>query len=353
LPFPTPAGDRDDAETRLSDLDHTLSDLDQTHADADQTASDADHAAAAADQQAADSDQRASARDQAAADREHAGQRPDPELDDAYEASRAQRSHITAEREANAAVRAFTSLGRAREAAERDEAARLRDAGAIGRDRATEARDRAAELREDALALEDADAGAAVQALRETARVLRATAAADRARAAADRRRAAEDRTRAAEDRRHAQADLRRAHLDDLTGVYTRGFGLLNMEHEIERAHRSGDSLVLAFVDVDGLKQINDQDGHAAGDAVLRAVGEALRANTRSYDVVVRVGGDEFNVSFSGTALDDARARVVQIRAALPDVSISCGLAELRPGESLHDLTARGDTELYRVKQGR
>jgi diguanylate cyclase (GGDEF)-like protein len=345
LPFPTPSGDRDHAETRLSDLDHTLSDLDQTHADADQTASDADHAAAAADQQAADSDQRASARDQAAAAREHVGALPDPEPDEDR--------HITAEREANAAVRAFTSLGRAREAAERDEAARVRDAGAIARDRATEARDRAAELREDALALEDADAGAAVQALRETARVLRATAAADRARAAADRRRAAEDRARAAEDRRHAQADLRRAHLDDLTGVYTRGFGLLNMEHEIERAHRSGDSLVLAFLDVDGLKQINDQDGHAAGDAVLRAVGEALRANTRSYDVVVRVGGDEFNVSFSGTVLDAARARVAQIRVALPGVSISCGLAELRPGESLRDLTARGDTELYRVKQSR
>ena len=65
------------------------------------------------------------------------------------------------------------------------------------------------------------------------------------------------------------------------------------MARELGRARRTGATLAVAFGDVDGLKRINDTQGHLAGDALLRLVGETLRANLRPYDVIVRYGGDE------------------------------------------------------------
>jgi len=166
------------------------------------------------------------------------------------------------------------------------------------------------------------------------------------------RTRATADRDRAADDRRQSRVDLRAAHLDDLTGVYTRGLGLLTLQHEIDRAHRSGEPFVLAFVD--GLKQINDHKGHAAGDTLLQAVAAELRSKLRSYDPIVRVGGDEFVCAFSNTGLEAAAGRVREIQATIEEnqvgSSISVGFAELCPGETLEDLTARGDAELYRFK---
>ena len=81
---------------------------------------------------------------------------------------------------------------------------------------------------------------------------------------------------------------------DELTSTWTRAFGLAQVSHELERARRLGAKLVIAFLDVDGLKNVNDNHGHLAGDALLRLVGETLRANVRPYDVLVRYGGDEF-----------------------------------------------------------
>jgi len=71
---------------------------------------------------------------------------------------------------------------------------------------------------------------------------------------------------------------------DELTGGWTRRLGLEEISRELERAHRTGFSLVLAFIDVDGLKQVNDSQGHLAGDTLLRLVGETLRANDSAGD---------------------------------------------------------------------
>jgi diguanylate cyclase (GGDEF)-like protein len=248
------------------------------------------------------------------------------------------------------------ALARMRYADERDEAARLRDLSAWARDCATHAMERAATRHEAALE-NGASPDAVIAALTDAVAEARARAASDRERAAGDRLEAAEDRLRAANDRRRARVDLRSAHLDDLTGVYTRGVGLHMLRQEIARSHRSGEPLVLTFLDVDGLKQINDRQGHAAGDAVLRALGAALRSKVRSHDPIVRVGGDEFVCAFTNTGLQAAAARFRELEAALRDArvgaSISGGFAELRPGESLEELTARGDAELYRIKHAR
>ena len=128
----------------------------------------------------------------------------------------------------------------------------------------------------------------------------------------------------------------------------------VEVSHELERAHRTGATLVLAFVDVDGLKQVNDSQGHLAGDALLRLVGETLRANVRPYDVIVRYGGDELLCAMSNLGVPEARARFEKIAAALAaadaDHSITFGLAAAEPADGLQELIARADADFLEAR---
>jgi diguanylate cyclase (GGDEF)-like protein len=204
------------------------------------------------------------------------------------------------------------------------------------RDREADARDRAAErVRTDGrFSIDDG-----LQAARE------------RKRAADDRAEAARDRERSAYDRRHAAQDRTDAGIDGLTGAIRRDIGLADLEREINRARRSDGRLVLAFVDVDGLKAINDVHGHAVGDQLLRDVAVALKTGLRSYDLVVRYGGDEFLCALPGTDIEGARRRFDEVARNLTDrdprASVSLGLAQLENTDTLDDLTARADTALY------
>ncbi len=185
---------------------------------------------------------------------------------------------------------------------------------------------------------------------------LRARARVNRLSAAADRKRAASDRAAARSEREYANAELLRAQIDELTGVYGRRLGLAMLEHEIDRTRRGTGRLVLAFVDVDQLKTVNDRHGHAAGDALLRNVASALRAHLRSYDHIVRLGGDEFVCGLVDSSVADARRRFSEIRSAIQAVhaegaSISVGFAELLPTDTLNQLVMRGDSDLYRARQ--
>ena len=322
------------------DADQTVSDLDQSGSDTDQAAADSDRTASERDQALSRADQIASDRDQVAAERDLAEGPPgDTARRRAHEVSNAEREASSAQRASTAALRAQAAAERLDVADRRDEASRLRDLAAQARDRAADARDR--------LAAQVEPVGPVAEA--------RAQAAADRARAAADRERAAADREQAAIDRRHIRAALSQAHIDELTGTYRRGVGTLALQREINRARHSDGRLVLAFVDVDGLKEINDRDGHAAGDALLIDVAATIRAALRSYDPIVRFGGDEFVCAFSDCGLDDARLRFDEIQADLDRTrkgrSVSVGFAELRSGDTLDDLTARGDAALYEAKR--
>lgn len=147
-----------------------------------------------------------------------------------------------------------------------------------------------------------------------------------------------------------------RVSTDELTGVNRRGAGLELVRHELERARRLGGALVVAFIDVDGLKQVNDREGHAAGDALLSGVGAVLRGRLRSYDVVLRYGGDEFVCALSGVAeaaaegiLDEVSA---QVAAVTGGGTLSRGLATLRPDDTVATLVARADADLYRRRRG-
>src|SRR5437588_7652817 len=219
----------------------------------------------------------------------------------------------------------------------RDQAAEGRDRAAQGRDRAAQGRDRAADGRD--------------RVERRFSISERELAARGRGLAARDRAEASRDRERAAHDRKEAAGDRLRAGVDGLTGALRRDRGVADLEHELNRARRSDGQLVLAFVDVDGLKPTNAVHAHAAGDQLLRDVAMALRAGLRSYDLVVRYGGDEFLCALPGADMEDAQRRFDEVARHLaersPRASVSIGLAAFEHRDTLDELTARADAALY------
>jgi diguanylate cyclase (GGDEF)-like protein len=323
------------------DADRLAADLDQGAADADQTASDEDQAAADLDELRSVSDQLASERDQLSADRTRPRE-GDPAAQRVRDAARASRQDGTLSRLASHQVRLKTAIRRAKTALGRDAYAAMRDETARRRD------DRAAEV-ERAIAESD-------EPLAQKLAEIRSRAAEYRARAAEDRRRAAEDRLEAARDRARLQSELSSAHLDDLTGAYRREIGTVALRQEIARARRANGTFVIAFVDVDGMKSVNDREGHAAGDNVLKTLVWTMRSNLRSFDPVVRYGGDEFICGIGGVELDEVEHRFETIDQSIRSsvgVGISVGLAELSPDETLDRLTARADAALLAAKRRR
>jgi diguanylate cyclase (GGDEF)-like protein len=294
----------------------------------EQTLSDADQSASATDQRAADKDQRASDRDQTTADRDLLAGADE----DAYNSSRD-------EREATSSQRLLNRRGRARTARNRDLRTRNRDRTADTREEARPAREPSADDRARASSEPEAS-------FLEQLQQLGAAAAADRGRAENDRANAARERTR-------LEAKLHAAYLDQLTGAYGRELGRQTLSNEIDRARRTDGRFVLAFVDVDGLKAVNDRDGHAAGDRVLETVVQAIRTRLRSFDPIIRYGGDEFVIGLSGTDLAQAERRFDLIGVAIEAdarVSISVGLAALADGDTPDELTERADAAMLEVK---
>ncbi len=140
------------------------------------------------------------------------------------------------------------------------------------------------------------------------------------------------------------------AETDALTGARTRSAGLTDVDREIDRARRTTGRLTVAYVDVVGLKVTNDTRGHAAGDELLQRVVRALRGRLRSYDSIVRLGGDEFLCVMSDTTIEDARRRLGEVQAALAadeePAQIKVGFATLMPDEDAADLIARADSDM-------
>jgi diguanylate cyclase (GGDEF)-like protein len=331
-----------------ADSDQTASDRDQTASDRDQTAADRDQTAADHDQTAADGDQAASDTDQEASDFDLAGG-GDPH---AHDAARDLRDRGNRQR-------GEAALERAETAAARDAVARARDRAAAARDQAAAVRDR------DLAATADLAGGEAGPESEQPDSHLHTGGPADRiwaaefrARAAADREQAALDREQAARDRMAAQTErdallkrLATAETDDLTGARTRSAGLADLRHEIARARRTAGPLATAYVDVVGLKAVNDAEGHAAGDALLKCAVSAIRSHLRSYDLIVRMGGDEFLCVMSDATVEIARRRFGAVQAALASgtsehCQIKFGVAALAPDDSVDDLVRRADAEL-------
>lgn len=153
------------------------------------------------------------------------------------------------------------------------------------------------------------------------------------------------------------------ADTDPLTGLLNRRGLASRLAERLAEARRHSEPGVVLFIDMDGLKRINDRFGHAAGDAAIRMVGEGLRNTVRAHDSVGRIGGDEFAVLVSRISHDKGlasaarisraigRLTLVQDGAAVP-LSISVGLAPFSGDETPHELLDRADSAMYRDKRG-
>jgi len=151
------------------------------------------------------------------------------------------------------------------------------------------------------------------------------------------------------------------AELDELTGSFNRRCIMRMLDDEIARAQRSKTPCSVALIDLDWFKRINDAYGHPTGDEVLRTFAITVFANIRHIDRFGRYGGEEFLLVLPDTP-DGAAARIVdRLRAIVAEldwsafspgmrITISAGLATLRPDESPDALLARADSALYSAK---
>lgn len=294
-------------------------------------------------------DQPCSDRDRTASDREPHGR------------SRDARDRTGQTRRETAASRYETAQAREASARERDLAALERDRAADERDRQADERDAEVARLARGLGTERATTGAQIilHAARDRKRAAgdRERAAVHRAEAERDRQDAARDRQLAADDRAHAAAEREAAAIDMLTGAWRRGPGLSALQREFDRARRGTGQLVVAYVDVDGLKAINDSRGHSAGDAVLRRTVRALQTQLRSYELIVRLGGDEFLCALSGATIVSARRRFTEIASELAarrdGASVTVGFAALASGDTPTELIDRADRDLLTTRARR
>lgn len=150
-----------------------------------------------------------------------------------------------------------------------------------------------------------------------------------------------------------------RARRDALTGLGNRRAFEETLEVEIARAHRGGWPLTVILGDVNDFKAVNDRSGHLVGDACLRLVAEALLGEARQGDLCFRWGGDEFAVLLPQSDLATGQTVQGRICATLSQasspgpLSISCGTAELRTGQSADGLVQAADQALLRAKARR
>lgn len=164
---------------------------------------------------------------------------------------------------------------------------------------------------------------------------------------------------------------LRSGFTDVLTGWNNRRYLQLRLVEELARARRDRGQLVCLMLDVDHFKRINDTWGHAAGDAVLRELAQRIESQVRASDVAARFGGEEFVVLLPNTDLAAGERLAERIRLAVAGadcrlpaggsvpVTVSIGIAGIRPAAEETDLKtlgdsllARADVALYRAKAG-
>jgi diguanylate cyclase (GGDEF)-like protein len=151
------------------------------------------------------------------------------------------------------------------------------------------------------------------------------------------------------------------AELDELTGSLNRRSIMRTLGEEVSRAHRTAAPCSMALIDLDWFKRINDTYGHPTGDEVLRTFAISVFANIRNFDRFGRFGGEEFLLVLPDTA-DDAAVQILnRLRAIIADldwsafspgmrVTVSAGVATLRPDETPETLLARADRALYVAK---
>lgn len=139
---------------------------------------------------------------------------------------------------------------------------------------------------------------------------------------------------------------------DSLTGLANRAGFMRLATQAVNASTRQQRAVAIVVCDIDGLKLINDRDGHAEGDKLLRAVTAAWLTTLRASDVFARLGGDEFAVLLPDGDVSSAEYAVQRMRLATPS-AFSAGVASSEPGDSLDDLLTRADLAMYADKAAR
>ncbi|HLC44312.1 MAG: hypothetical protein A2722_01645 [Candidatus Doudnabacteria bacterium RIFCSPHIGHO2_01_FULL_50_11] len=150
---------------------------------------------------------------------------------------------------------------------------------------------------------------------------------------------------------------LATAEIDELTRVYTRDHALALARHELEMARRYKLPFSIVFLDVDGLKNLNDMKGHAAGNRLLREMGTRLKSSQRLSDIIGRYGGDEFIIVLPQTGFESAREYLKRMQIDCVQVPFSFGIASEDWGSekstTLESLISSADCEMYYQKRAR
>ncbi|WP_425445913.1 GGDEF domain-containing protein [Dethiothermospora halolimnae] len=149
---------------------------------------------------------------------------------------------------------------------------------------------------------------------------------------------------------------------DYLTSALNRRAGIEVLNREIRDSRTNGGQVTICYIDVDGLKKINDQFGHLEGDKLLKDISDLIRKNIRSTDILIRLGGDEFLLVFPKTNINGAKKvwdRVYKsiklfnkIEANSYNIALSYGFAQYSRDKytSLVELIKTADNEMYKRK---
>ncbi len=174
-------------------------------------------------------------------------------------------------------------------------------------------------------------------------------------------KRVAEMEQEAQQFREHIEEQRQKSLLDPLTGLPNRAAWSERLDLEVARRQRYGGQLLLAVLDVDHFKRINDGYGHLAGDRVLKIIAGELSKRLRKTDFIARFGGEEFVLLIPATPLEGGVQLLETLRAAIEacpfhfkgepvTITFSAGIAEFRNGEAAEVTFERADQALYRAK---
>jgi len=165
-------------------------------------------------------------------------------------------------------------------------------------------------------------------------------------------------------ERKQLEKELEKlARVDSLTGCFNRGYGLELLDRQLKLSNRSKAPLLLAFLDIDRFKSINDTFGHDEGDKVLKEVAELFKSTLREVDIICRMGGDEFLLIFPDNSLKDASLIRERLNKNLTElnhslkkpykIDLSIGLSEYNPNkpQPIDELIRIADEKMYEEKK--
>lgn len=161
--------------------------------------------------------------------------------------------------------------------------------------------------------------------------------------------------------REHLEEQRQKALVDPLTGLPNRAAWSERLDHEVKQWQQHGNSLLLAMLDLDHFKRINDNYGHLAGDKVLKIIASVLRKRLRGTDFIARFGGEEFVLLMPSTVPAAGLKLLESLRASIEacpfhfkgepvTITVSIGMTAFRPGEHSDQVLKRADQALYRAK---